>query len=139
MVTSLSDRSRTFILVKAAVSQCVFSGVRTMTSDAAPPQELTADSSLDISAETCPMTFVRTRLMLDRMAEGQTLLVRLRGEEPRANVPRTAVEQGHALLGQWDAPDGATLVLLRKAAAPPRAAGSTPTAVRAGAPPPKPR
>ena len=63
------------------------------------------------------MTFVRTRLMLDRMAAGQTLLVRLRGEEPRASVPRTAVEQGHALLGQQDGQDGTTLVLLRKAAA----------------------
>jgi len=80
-------------------------------------QEFIADSSLDISAETCPMTFVRTRLMLDRMTAGQTLLVRLRGEEPRTNVPRTALEQGHALLGQSDEPDGTTLVLLRKAAA----------------------
>jgi TusA-related sulfurtransferase len=88
-----------------------------MAVDAAMQQEFIADSSLDISAETCPMTFVRTRLMLDRMAEGQTLLVRLRGEEPRSNVPRTAVEQGHALLGQRDEPDGTTLVLLRKAAA----------------------
>ena len=80
----------------------------------AAPQEFVADSSLDITAETCPMTFVRTRLALDRLAEGQTLLVRLRGDEPRANVPRTAVEQGHALLARRDEPDGATLVLLRK-------------------------
>jgi TusA-related sulfurtransferase len=86
----------------------------TMDSSPAALQELIADSSLDITAETCPMTFVRTRLALDRMADGQTLLVRLRGEEPRANVPRTAVEQGHALLRQQDEPDGATLVLLRK-------------------------
>lgn len=63
------------------------------------------------------MTFVRTRLMLDRMVAGRTLLVRLRGEEPRANVPRTALEQGHALLGQADRPDGTTVVLLRKAVA----------------------
>lgn len=84
--------------------------------DAAAPQDLDGDCFLDISAETCPMTFVRTRLMLDRMAAGQTLLVRLRGEEPRANVPRTALEQGHAVLGQRDGPDGTALVLLRKAA-----------------------
>ena len=87
-----------------------------MGAGSAAPQDFVADSSLDISAETCPMTFVRTRLALDRVSEGQTLLVRLRGEEPRGNVPRTAVEQGHALLGQWDEPDGTTLVLLRKAA-----------------------
>ncbi|MBV1800114.1 sulfurtransferase TusA family protein [Siccirubricoccus sp. G192] len=79
-----------------------------------PSQELTADRQLDITAETCPMTFVRTRLALDRMQPGQTLLIRLRGEEPRRNVPRTAAEQGHAVLAQQELPDGITLLLLRK-------------------------
>jgi tRNA 2-thiouridine synthesizing protein A len=101
-----------------AVSQSVFRGVERMAVDAAMQQEFIADSSLDISAETCPMTFVRTRLMLDRLAEGQTLLVRLRGEEPLRNVPRTALEQGHAVLDQREQPDGTTLVLLRKAIRP---------------------
>ena len=57
-----------------------------------------ADQELDITGEVCPMTFVRTRLALDRMSPGQTLLVRLRGEEPLRNVPRTAREQGHEVL-----------------------------------------
>jgi TusA-related sulfurtransferase len=77
-------------------------------------EEIAADRMLDITAETCPMTFVRTRLALDRMATGQTLLVRLRGEEPRRNVPRTAADQGHAVLAEHDQPDGTALVLLRK-------------------------
>jgi TusA-related sulfurtransferase len=42
------------------------------------------------------------------------LLVRLRGEEPVRNVPRTAVEQGHTVLEQREEPDGTTLLLLRK-------------------------
>lgn len=78
------------------------------------PQEIHADRDLDISKETCPMTFVRTRLELDRMAPGQVLRVRMRGEEPRRNVPRTATEQGHAVLGQVEAKDGAVLVWIRK-------------------------
>ncbi|WP_274607376.1 sulfurtransferase TusA family protein [Paracraurococcus ruber] len=77
-------------------------------------QELSGDRSLDITAETCPMTFVRTRLSLDRMSPGQTLLLRLRGEEPRRNIPRTATEQGHTVLAQREEPDGTTLLLLRK-------------------------
>lgn len=77
-------------------------------------QELAADHRIDITAETCPMTFVRTRLALDRMEKGQTLLVRLRGEEPRRNIPRTAGEQGHAVLAQQDLPDGTMLLLLQK-------------------------
>lgn len=78
------------------------------------PEELAGDRSLDITADTCPMTFVRTRLALDRMQPGETLLLRLRGEEPRRNIPRTATEQGHQVLGQREAPDGTTLLLLRK-------------------------
>ncbi len=60
------------------------------------------------------MTFVRTRLALDRLRPGQTLLVRLQGDEPRRNVPRTAVEQGHTVLAQTECPDDTLALLLRK-------------------------
>ena len=78
------------------------------------PQEMAGDHTLDITTETCPMTFVRTRLALDRLPSGATLLLRLRGDEPRRNIPQTAQEQGHAVLGQQEMPDGTTLLLLRK-------------------------
>lgn len=45
------------------------------------------------------MTFVRTKLRLERMNPGETLAVRLRGEEPLRNVPRAAREEGHTILG----------------------------------------
>ena len=73
-----------------------------------------ADRHLDITADVCPMTFVRTRLALDRMQPGQTLLVRLRGEEPARNVPRTAAEQGHAVLSLSPGADGTQMLLLRR-------------------------
>jgi TusA-related sulfurtransferase len=75
-----------------------------------------ADHELDITSEVCPMTFVRTRLALDRMAPGETLLVRLQGEEPLRNVPRTAREQGHEVLSQEIGADGITRLLLRRGA-----------------------
>ena len=75
---------------------------------------LTADREIDITRDLCPMTFVKTRIALDRLASGQTLLVRLRGEEPLRNVPRTAAEQGHTVLEQREEADGSTLLLLRK-------------------------
>ena len=75
---------------------------------------LTADRAIDITRDLCPMTFVKTRIALDRLAPGQTLLVRLKGEEPLRNVPRTAIEQGHAVLKQRAEADGTTLLLLRK-------------------------
>jgi tRNA 2-thiouridine synthesizing protein A len=76
--------------------------------------EPVADQELDITAEVCPMTFVRTRLALDRMARGQILRVRLRGEEPLRNVPRTAREQGHEVLSLETGTDGVATLLLRR-------------------------
>lgn len=63
------------------------------------------------------MTFVRTRLALDRLPQGGILLVRLRGDEPRRNIPRTATEQGYTVLGQREAPDGSLLLRIRKGGA----------------------
>ena len=60
------------------------------------------------------MTFVRTRLALDRLESGAVLHVRLKGDEPRKNVPRTAAEQGHQVLSVDDAADGTTLVAIQK-------------------------
>ncbi len=60
------------------------------------------------------MTFVRTRIALDRLVSGETLYVRLRGEEPRRNVPRTAAEQGHTVLSVTDQPDGVCEVVIRR-------------------------
>ena len=57
-----------------------------------------ADHDIDISGEVCPMTFVRTKLRLERMQPGEVLRVRLRGEEPLRNVPRAARDEGHVIL-----------------------------------------
>ena len=45
------------------------------------------------------MTFVRTKLRLERMQPGEILAVRLRGAEPLRNVPRAARDEGHTILG----------------------------------------
>ena len=77
-------------------------------------EEQTHDRDLDITAETCPMTFVRVRLALDRMQPAQVLRVLLKGEEPLRNVPRTATEQGHSVLHRSDQPDGTATLWIRK-------------------------
>ncbi len=75
-------------------------------------QEVTRE--LDITRDLCPMTFVRTRLALDKMAPGETLLVILKGNEPRLNVPRTATEQGHQVLALETDAVGITRLLIRR-------------------------
>ncbi len=83
------------------------------TSAAFPPHPA-PDLSVDITRDTCPMTFVRTRLALDRLATGQVLQVTLRGDEPRRNVPLTARAQGHEVLAQDTDSAGVVTLLLRK-------------------------
>ncbi len=56
------------------------------------------DFFLDITGEVCPMTFVRTKLLVERMSPGQTVEVRLKGREPLANVPKSVTELGHEVL-----------------------------------------
>jgi tRNA 2-thiouridine synthesizing protein A len=80
-----------------------------------PPTLLEADQTLDVTADVCPMTFVRTRLALERMAPGETLLVLLRGPEPRRNVPASAVALGHRILAEHAGPDDLTQLWVRRA------------------------
>ncbi|MDR3532778.1 MAG: sulfurtransferase TusA family protein [Rhodopila sp.] len=69
---------------------------------------------IDITGDVCPMTFVRTRLALDKLAPGETLLVRLKGDEPLRNVPRTATEQGHEVLALETDSSGISRLLIRR-------------------------
>jgi TusA-related sulfurtransferase len=71
------------------------------------------DHHIDVSSESCPMTFVLVRLALDQMKSGQILEIRLRGAEPRRNVPLTAEEQGHEVVGITDQENGQSIILLR--------------------------
>jgi len=53
---------------------------------------------LDITADVCPLTFVKTKLMLEKMPSGAIAIVRLRGVEPLDNVPRSVKMQGHEVV-----------------------------------------
>jgi TusA-related sulfurtransferase len=51
--------------------------------------------TLDITELRCPMTWVRAKLELERMAPGEELEVRCAQGEALENVPRSAREAGH--------------------------------------------
>lgn len=63
------------------------------------------DYFLDITAELCPLTFVKTKLLIEKMNSGETAEIRLQGSEPLLNVPRSVRELGHAVLS-LNAEDG---------------------------------
>lgn len=75
---------------------------------------INADATLDITSETCPMTYVRTRLALAGLAPGQTLSVYLRGRDPETSVPATARRQGHQVIGSERRAGGITILFLRR-------------------------
>jgi tRNA 2-thiouridine synthesizing protein A len=50
---------------------------------------------LDVTDLTCPMTWVRTKLELERLEPGEALEVRCAEGEALENVPRSAADAGH--------------------------------------------
>ena len=66
----------------------------------------TVDCFIDITSEVCPLTFVKTKLLIESMAAGETAEVRLKGCEPLENVPRSVTEHGHTVLSlEPESPD----------------------------------
>ena len=63
-----------------------------------PKSRQAADHLIDITGEVCPITFVKTKLALEKLAPGAVLAVDLKGREPLENVPRSAREAGHDVL-----------------------------------------
>ena len=66
-------------------------------------------ATLDVTGLTCPMTWVKTKLALERMAPGDVLTVRCAPGEALENVPRSAQEAGHEV-----AVDGTTVRIVRR-------------------------
>ena len=54
--------------------------------------------TLDITQEHCPMTFVKAKLALEKLAAGDQLEVFLSEGEPLQSVPRSAAEQGYKVI-----------------------------------------
>ena len=54
--------------------------------------------TLDITGEQCPMTFVKTKVALHELSQGDVLEVLLSAGEPLENVPRSVQESGYKVL-----------------------------------------
>ena len=53
---------------------------------------------IDITADVCPLTFVKTKLLLEKMPAGAIATVRLKGVQPLDNVPRSVKAHGHEVI-----------------------------------------
>ena len=66
-------------------------------------------ATLDVTGLTCPMTWVKTKLALEKLAPGDVLLVACAPGEALENVPRSAREAGHEV-----AVEGSTVRIVRR-------------------------
>jgi TusA-related sulfurtransferase len=72
------------------------------------------DSTLDITMFMCPMTYVHTRLALDRLRPGQVLQVRLQGQDSERQVPANAARQGHEVYCAGKDENGIATIFIRR-------------------------
>ena len=78
-------------------------------------RDIAADDKVDITDVVCPVTFVKTKVALEELEEGQILQVHLNDGEPVQNVPRSLKEEGHKVLKLLDNEDGTYELFVRKA------------------------
>lgn len=55
-------------------------------------------NNINLQNEVCPMTFVKTRLELDKLKKGEILKVFYGNKEAKINVPVSLKELGHDIL-----------------------------------------
>ena len=70
-------------------------------------------ASLDLRGVLCPINFVKTKLKLESLEEGDQLEVLLDDGEPILNVPRSVKDEGHKIL-KVDREDEYYRVLIEK-------------------------
>ena len=72
------------------------------------------DDTVDITDVVCPTTFVKAKVALEELDDGQILAVRMNDGEPVQNVPRSIKEEGHQILKLAANEDGTYTLIVRK-------------------------
>lgn len=77
--------------------------------------EYRIDETVDITDLVCPVTFVKAKVALEELEDGQILSIRMNDGEPVQNVPRSVKEEGYRVLKLTDNGDGTYSLIVRKA------------------------
>lgn len=76
--------------------------------------EIKVDQTLELHGVICPLNFVKTKLVLEEMEDGQILEVILDDGEPVRNVPRSVKAEGHKILHVEKLEDDSYRLLVQK-------------------------
>lgn len=72
------------------------------------------NDTVDITDVNCPITFVKAKVALDELEEGEILRVHMNAGEPANNVPSSFKEEGHDVLDLIENGDGTFDLFVRK-------------------------
>jgi len=72
------------------------------------------DDFVDITDKVCPLTFVKAKVAIDELDDGEVLAVKMNDGEPVQNVPRSFKEDGHQIIKLYDNEDGTYTLLVKK-------------------------
>jgi TusA-related sulfurtransferase len=76
--------------------------------------DFVVNEEVDITDKVCPLTFVKAKVTLDELDDGEVLAIRMNDGEPVQNVPRSIKEEGHQILKLQDNQDGTYTLYVRK-------------------------
>lgn len=72
------------------------------------------DDTVDITDKVCPLTFVKAKVAIDELEEGEVIAIRMNDGEPVQNVPRSIKEEGHQILKLINNEDGTYNLIVKK-------------------------
>ncbi len=71
-------------------------------------------SKVDITDVVCPVTYVKAKMALSELKDGDVLSVHMNGGEPVQNVPRSIKEDGHKIIKLINNDDGTFDLIVQK-------------------------
>ncbi|WP_434656085.1 sulfurtransferase TusA family protein [Thermoanaerobacterium thermosaccharolyticum] len=77
-------------------------------------KDIKADSFIDITDVVCPITFVKAKVAIEELEDGQILEVRMNEGEPIKNVPSSFKDEGHKILNVINNRDGTYTIFVKK-------------------------
>lgn len=72
------------------------------------------DDTVDITDKVCPLTFVKAKVAIDELEDGEVIAIRMNDGEPVQNVPRSIKEEGHQILKLANNEDGTYNLIVKK-------------------------
>ena len=76
--------------------------------------DIKIDDTVDITDVVCPVTFVKAKVALEELDDGQILAIKMNDGEPVQNVPRSFKEEGQQVLKLIDNENGTYDLIVKK-------------------------